>query len=119
MLRRLRAPDSFRQKLAFSIAAAALLTACIEGALDIFFDAQISRFREQNSELLSQESAIIAFFLEVREGRVYLADEALGRLEPDTRFRLLQGDEVVLTGPDPFPSDEAAWGVREGFVVGT
>ncbi len=119
MLRRLRFPYSFRQKLAFSIAAAALLTACIEGALDIFFDAQISRFREQNSELLSQESAIIAFFLEVREGRVYLRDEALGRLEPDTRFRLFQGDEVVLSGPDPFPVASAAWAVREGFVEGT
>lgn len=114
----LRPPYSFRQKLAFSIAIAALLTAFIEGALDIFFDAQIASFREANTSVLSQESAVIAFFLEFRNGEPYLSEGALGRLDPDTRFQLLRDDEVVLSGPEPFPADNAAWAVREGFVEG-
>lgn len=113
-----RRPRSFRQKLALSIAMAALLTAFIEGALDIFFDAQVARFRQENTDLLSQESATIALFLRFDDGEVSLNEEALERLEPDTRFQLLQDGEVVLTGPDPFPDDNNAWAVREGFVGG-
>lgn len=113
--RRLR---SFRQKLALSIAGAALLTAFIEGALDIFFDAQVARFRQENTDLLSQESATIALFLKFDGNAVRLSEEALDRLEPDTRFRLLQDDEVVLGGPHPFPEDNNAWAVREEFVGG-
>lgn len=113
---RARHPRGFRQKLAFSIAAAALLTACIEGVLDVFFDLQIARFQDANTDLLSQESATIALFLDFGGDRVRLPGEALERLEPDTRFRLLRGDEVVLSGPEPFPEDNNAWAVREGFV---
>jgi signal transduction histidine kinase len=113
-----RRPRSFRQKLALSIAVAALLTAFIEGTLDAFFDAQVARFQQANTDLLSQESATIALFLDFDGDEVRLSEEALDRLEPDTRFRLLQGGEVVLTGPDPFPEDNNAWAVREGFVGG-
>lgn len=111
-----RRPRSFRQKLASSIAVAALLTACIEGVLDVFFDSQVARFQAENTDLLSQESATIALFLEVGDSTITLPDEALSRLEPDTRFRFLRGDEVVLSGPEPFPEDNNAWAVREGFV---
>lgn len=45
MLARMRGrPRSFRQKLALSIAVAALLTAFLEGVLDVLFDAQVARF---------------------------------------------------------------------------
>ncbi len=118
MLRHFRPPFSFRQKLALSIAVAALMTACIEGALDIFFDTQISRFRAENTDRLSQETAVIALYLEFQAGNVSLGEPALARLEPDTRFRILRGEQVVLTGPEPFPVDNAAWAVREGFVEG-
>lgn len=116
LFRRTRRPRSFRQKLALSIAVAALLTACIEGVLDIFFDAQVARFQAENTDLLSQESATIALYLELGGNQVSLPDVALSHLEPDTRFRLLRDNEVVLTGPDPFPEDNDAWAVREGFV---
>lgn len=109
-------PRSFRQKLASSIAVAALLTACIEGVLDVFFDSQVARFQAENTDLLSQESTTIALFLNFDGDIVSLSDGALSRLEPDTRFRLLRGDEVVLGGPAPFPEDNNAWAVREGFV---
>ncbi len=115
---RLRRPRSFRQKLALSIAVAALATAFIEGVLDVFFDTQIARFQQENTDLLSQETATIALFLEFDGDRVSLPDEAVARLEPDTRFRLFRDDEVVLTGPDPFPEDNDAWAVRERFVGG-
>lgn len=114
--KRIRRPRSFRQKLATSIAVAALLTALIEGVLDVFFDTQVARFQQENTSLLSQESATIALFLDFEGDGVSLPEEALTRLEPDTRFRLLRGDEVVLSGPDPFPEDNNAWAVREGFV---
>lgn len=117
-MRYFRPPFGFRQKLALSIAVAALLTACIEGALDIFFDAQIDRFQAENTDVLSQETAVIAFYLEFQGDRVSLGEPALARLEPDTRFRILRGEQVVLTGPEPFPVDSAAWAVREGFVEG-
>ncbi len=115
-LRRIRQPRSFRQNLAASIAVAALLTALIEGVLDIFFDTQVARFQRENTDLLSQESATIALFLDFEGDGVSLPGEALTRLEPDTRFRLLRDEEVVLSGPAPFPEDNNAWAVREGFV---
>lgn len=126
MLRRLRSglrerrhrPRSFRRKLATSIAVAALFTALIEGVLDVFFDAQVAHFQRENTDLLSQESATIALFLVLDDAEVSLSEAALDRLEPDTRFRLLRGDEVVLIGPEPFPEDNNAWAVREGFVGG-
>lgn len=109
---------SFRQKLALSIAAATLIAAFIEGALDVFFDYQVSRFQEENTDLLSQETATIAFALDFSGDEVLFDEVALSRLEPDTRFRLLRDEEVVLSSPEPFPEDNNAWAVREGFVGG-
>jgi len=109
---------SFRQKLALSIAASALIAALLEGALDVFFDYQIARFQAQNTQLLSQETATIALAIDFEDGRLQFDRSALDRLEPETRFRLLRGDEVLFSGPEPFPEDNDAWAVREGFVGG-
>jgi signal transduction histidine kinase len=113
---RLNRPRSFRQHLALSIAFAAIAAAVLEGVLDVAFDSQIARFRQENTAILSQESATIALFLEFEGDEVSLPETALARLDPDTRFRLLRGDEVVLASPGAFPQNSHAWAVREGFV---
>jgi len=107
---------SFRQKLTFSIAVAVFVTAMLEGALDTFFDQQIGQFQKQNTDMLSQETATIALALDFDDEQVHFNEEALARLEPDTHFRLLRNEQVVLTGPEPFPEDNNEWAVRQGFV---
>jgi len=107
---------SFRQKLTLSIVVAVFVAAVLEGAIDSLFEHRVRKFQQQNTELLSQETATIALALDIDGEEVYFNEEALARLEPDTHFRLLRNEEVVLTGPEPFPEDNDEWAVRQGFV---
>jgi signal transduction histidine kinase len=130
---------SFRQKLFLSIVVAVLITVLIESGIDSVIQHARAEWEVQTEEELRQYTREIVALLELddlgyrseEDVRQHLreiadllepSDEALSRLpdaslaalaEREGRFRVMVGDEVLLSSPRAFPAPGVAWATRD------